>query len=95
LAALELAGVTLAEARPVLAGFRGAGRRFEPRGEWAGIRVYDDYGHHPTAVAATIAAARELAMGASTCSSSRTCPPARGIWRGRSAPHSPRPTRPA
>jgi len=63
LAALELAGVTPAEARPVLAAFRGAGRRFEPRGEAGGVRVFDDYGHHPTEVAATIAAARELGDG--------------------------------
>ena len=63
LAALELAGVSRERARPVLADFRGAGRRFEPRGEGGGVRVYDDYGHHPTEVAATIAAARELGAG--------------------------------
>ena len=40
----------------------GAGRRFELLGESAaGARVYDDYAHHPTEVAATIAAARTLA----------------------------------
>lgn len=59
LAALELAGVTPAEAGPVLAEFRGAGRRFELRGEASGVAVYDDYGHHPAEVTATIAAARE------------------------------------
>src|SRR4051812_6765405 len=38
--------------------FRGAERRFEIRGERAGILVVDDYGHHPTEIAAVIAAAR-------------------------------------
>jgi len=41
-----------------LAEFRGVGRRFETRGEVGGVRVVDDYGHHPTEVAATLAAAR-------------------------------------
>ena len=47
LAALELAGVARDEAAPVLAEFRGAGRRLEPRGEAGGVRVVDDYAHHP------------------------------------------------
>ncbi len=59
LAALELAGVARSDALPVLAGFRGARRRLERKGEARGVLVYDDYGHHPTEVAATIAAARE------------------------------------
>ena len=61
LAALELAGVPGAEAGPVLARFRGAGRRFTLVGESGGVRVYDDYAHHPTELAATLAAAREQA----------------------------------
>jgi UDP-N-acetylmuramate--alanine ligase len=40
--------------------FRGAERRFEVRGEPNGILVVDDYGHHPTEIAAVIAAARTL-----------------------------------
>jgi len=60
LAVLELAGVAAADAIAALAEFRGVGRRFELRGEAGGVRVFDDYGHHPTEVAATIAAAREL-----------------------------------
>ena len=63
LAALELAGVPQAEAAEALGRFRGAARRFEPAGEVHGIRVYDDYAHHPTEVAASIAAARELGSG--------------------------------
>jgi UDP-N-acetylmuramate--alanine ligase len=62
LAALELAGVPRAEAEPVLSRFAGTGRRFEVHeGE---VTVVDDYGHHPTEVAATIAAARERFPGA-------------------------------
>jgi UDP-N-acetylmuramate--alanine ligase len=63
LAALELAGVPRTAAAPVLAEFRGAGRRFEQRGEARGVLVYDDYAHHPSEIAATLAAARELARG--------------------------------
>jgi UDP-N-acetylmuramate--alanine ligase len=59
LAALELAGVERAAAEEALRDFRGTRRRFELRGERAGVRVVDDYGHHPTEVAATVAAARE------------------------------------
>ena len=58
LAALALAGVSRAEAAPALARFTGTGRRFEVH-EVAGRTVVDDYGHHPTEVAAAIAAARE------------------------------------
>jgi UDP-N-acetylmuramate--alanine ligase len=63
LAALELAGVARSDAERVLPEFRGAGRRFEARGEAWGVRVFDDYGHHPTEIAATLAAARAAANG--------------------------------
>jgi UDP-N-acetylmuramate--alanine ligase len=43
-----------------LAEFRGVERRFEVRGEPRGILVVDDYGHHPTEIAAALAAARTL-----------------------------------
>mgnify|MGYP001436989926 CR=1 FL=1 len=43
-----------------LAAFAGAERRFEVRGEPRGILVVDDYGHHPTEIAAVLAAARPL-----------------------------------
>ncbi|NOT35483.1 MAG: UDP-N-acetylmuramate--L-alanine ligase [Candidatus Eisenbacteria bacterium] len=43
-----------------LADFHGVARRFETRGEQAGVRVVDDYAHHPTEIAATLAAARGL-----------------------------------
>ena len=58
LAALAFAGVDSASAGPVIARFSGTGRRFEVH-ELGGLTVVDDYGHHPTEVAKTIAAARE------------------------------------
>jgi UDP-N-acetylmuramate--alanine ligase len=63
LAALELVGVARADAEPVLALFRGAGRRFERVGERGGVVVVDDYAHHPSEIAATVAAARERTDG--------------------------------
>ncbi len=54
-------GVAPAEAALALADFRGVRRRLELRGEARGIRVYDDFAHHPTAVAATIDAMRRHA----------------------------------
>jgi len=42
-----------------LGSFGGIHRRFEFKGEAGGVRVYDDYGHHPTEVQATLSAARE------------------------------------
>jgi UDP-N-acetylmuramate--alanine ligase len=63
LAALEHAGVERAEAERILPEFAGAGRRFELRGEAGGVRVFDDYGHHPREIAATLEAARAAANG--------------------------------
>ena len=61
LEAAALAGADPAAAVSALASFGGAGRRFELLGEGpGGARVFDDYAHHPTEVAATIAAARTL-----------------------------------
>ncbi len=61
LAALEIAGFERGAAAGVLARFRGVGRRLEEHGEAGGVRLLDDYAHHPAEVAATIAAARDLA----------------------------------
>jgi len=44
--------------------FRGVDRRFQLRGTVRGIHVVDDYGHHPTEIRATLAAARESTRGA-------------------------------
>ena len=61
LEAARLAGAGEAEAVAAIATFAGAGRRFERLGRTpAGALVVDDYAHHPTEVAATIAAARTL-----------------------------------
>jgi UDP-N-acetylmuramate--alanine ligase len=61
LAACALAGADVAAAAEALAGFAGAGRRFERLGTTpSGALVVDDYAHHPTEVAATIDAARTL-----------------------------------
>jgi UDP-N-acetylmuramate--alanine ligase len=51
-------GVPFARIASALEQFAGAERRFERRGEEHGIMVVDDYGHHPTEIAAVIAAAR-------------------------------------
>ena len=64
LTAAALAGADPTRAAAALAEFRGARRRFELLGRTQdGVPVYDDYAHHPTEVAATIAAARTLAPG--------------------------------
>jgi UDP-N-acetylmuramate--alanine ligase len=64
LAACRPAGVDAAEAAPALLSFGGAGRRFEDHGTTpSGARVFDDYAHHPTEVAATLDAAGNLANG--------------------------------
>jgi UDP-N-acetylmuramate--alanine ligase len=51
-------GVPFAKIASGLEDFRGAERRFQHRGEARGVMVVDDYGHHPTEIAAVIAAAR-------------------------------------
>jgi UDP-N-acetylmuramate--alanine ligase len=53
---LEVSGEHIAEA---LRGFRGVDRRFHLKGSVRGVAVVDDYGHHPTEIRATLAAARE------------------------------------
>jgi UDP-N-acetylmuramate--alanine ligase len=64
LEAARLAGADAECAIEGLAGFAGAGRRFQRVGETvSGATVYDDYAHHPTEVAATLRAARTLEHG--------------------------------
>jgi UDP-N-acetylmuramate--alanine ligase len=63
LAALDLAGVDRVEAEEALARFTGVDRRFELVGEGGGIRVFDDYGHNPTEIAATLTTARTITEG--------------------------------
>ena len=60
LAALGAAGFDLDAAAAALADFRGVRRRLEVKGERGGVRIYDDYAHHPTEVRAALSALREL-----------------------------------
>ena len=53
-------GLTFDRITAGLAEFRGVERRFDVRGEPKGVLVIDDYGHHPTEIAAVLAAARDL-----------------------------------
>ncbi len=49
--------------RKALAGFGGVRRRFTRAGEWNGVTIIDDYGHHPVEIAAVLKAARESTKG--------------------------------
>jgi UDP-N-acetylmuramate--alanine ligase len=60
LAACSVVGVPLAPAAAALAGFHGARRRFQLTGAAGGVRVYEDYAHHPTEVRVMLDAARPL-----------------------------------
>jgi UDP-N-acetylmuramate--alanine ligase len=61
LAAIE-AGAPAEEALDALAGFEGVRRRFELVGTANGVRVFDDYAHHPTEVRAALTALRSVAQ---------------------------------
>ena len=81
--------------REALAAFRGVKRRLEVRGEARGVTVYDDFAHHPTAVAATLAALRALGGRRARwwrCSSRGPTPPGRASSRTTSPGPSRRPT---
>lgn len=56
-------GISDATIRKALAGFGGVRRRFTRTGEWNGITVIDDYGHHPVEIAAVLKAARKSTKG--------------------------------
>ncbi len=58
LAACAAVGVDVAAVIPALAGFRSVKRRLEVIGEHGGVTVYDDFAHHPTAIATTLAGLR-------------------------------------
>lgn len=62
-AALHLAPAGLEPALDALHAFRGVGRRFERLGEFGGVAIVDDYAHHPSELAATLAAARQVFPG--------------------------------
>jgi UDP-N-acetylmuramate--alanine ligase len=56
-------GVATEKIAAGISSFRGVDRRFQIRGQARGITVVDDYGHHPTEIRATLAAAREFSKG--------------------------------
>ena len=56
-------GIAWSDVARGLGGFQGAERRFQRRGEAAGVPVVEDYGHHPTEIAAVIAAAKPIVEG--------------------------------
>jgi UDP-N-acetylmuramate--alanine ligase len=62
-AAAQAAGLTGEAIAAGLASFAGVGRRLERKGEAGGVVVYDDYGHHPTAIRETLAAVRQREPG--------------------------------
>jgi UDP-N-acetylmuramate: L-alanyl-gamma-D-glutamyl-meso-diaminopimelate ligase len=59
IAAAQAAGVDAARAIASLARFRGVRRRMELRGTAAGVAVWDDFAHHPTAIATTVSGLRD------------------------------------
>jgi UDP-N-acetylmuramate--alanine ligase len=63
IAAAGRVGVPFERAAEALSRFAGAERRFDRRGEAGGVLVVDDYGHHPTEIAAVLAAARTALPG--------------------------------
>ena len=54
--------IPVEQIRAALENFRGVDRRFQLRGKAAGVSVIDDYGHHPTEIRATLAAARQCGL---------------------------------
>ncbi|MGV8941826.1 MAG: UDP-N-acetylmuramate:L-alanyl-gamma-D-glutamyl-meso-diaminopimelate ligase [Lysobacter sp.] len=58
LASVHAVGVEVADVLPALTGFSSVKRRMEMIGEQAGITVYDDFAHHPTAITTTLAGLR-------------------------------------
>ena len=59
-AVADVLGLDLDDAAAALSQFKGARRRFTHVGDVAGVTVVDDYGHHPTEIAATLGAAADL-----------------------------------
>jgi len=56
-------GLTADQIRKALATFGGVKRRFTKTGEWNGVQIFDDYGHHPVEIAAVLRAARASTKG--------------------------------
>ena len=60
-------GATVPGVQKALAGFTGAQRRFQYKGQVKGAMVYDDYAHHPTEIAATLTAAKTMGYNRVIC----------------------------
>ncbi len=67
LAVADVLGKDVVEAAAALSQFKGARRRFTHVGDAAGVTVVDDYGHHPTEIAATLGAAKDLEFNRVIC----------------------------
>jgi UDP-N-acetylmuramate--alanine ligase len=63
LAVAEEMGLGDAVVRDTLRNFKGVRRRFTKTGEWNGVTIIDDYGHHPVEIAAVLKAARAIVSG--------------------------------
>ncbi len=67
LAAASILGISPDKAASALEGFTGTVRRFEYKGTLNGVKIIDDYAHHPTEIAATLAAAANMPHEAIRC----------------------------
>jgi len=56
-------GLTEAQVRAGLDSFGGVKRRFTNVGDWNGVTIIDDYGHHPVEISAVLQAARQVSKG--------------------------------
>jgi UDP-N-acetylmuramate--alanine ligase len=63
IAVAETLGMPMDDIKKALASFGGVKRRFTKTGEWKGVTVYDDYGHHPVEISAVLKAARAATKG--------------------------------
>ncbi len=66
------AGIEDEKIRAAMAGFSGVKRRFQYIGEWNGVAIYDDYGHHPAEISAVLPPRAAAPRAASSPSWSRT-----------------------
>jgi UDP-N-acetylmuramate: L-alanyl-gamma-D-glutamyl-meso-diaminopimelate ligase len=84
IAAARHAGVPPRVAVEALNSFRGVRRRMELRGEARGVRLYDDFAHHPSAIRTTVAGLRRVAGDARILAvvEPRSNTMKRGVWAG-------------
>ncbi len=63
IAVVQRLGMSTEDIARGLAGFKGVKRRFSFMGEWNGVQIFDDYGHHPVEIKAVLKAARDACKG--------------------------------